>query len=143
MIRDTVERLAQVAPWLRDDIESEAALALLEADRDGHDDEWVVKRLKRFVSDDRVANARTISLNERVTDSSIRRPSSAAAPILLPSTLTPGQQKRFHRDLMIQLAASRGFSQQIISEIFGINYTRMREILQEDLRERYKTREKA
>lgn len=130
----TVARLSRIFPHLREDLQAEADLAILEADREGHDDEWVAARVNRFASDLRHASAETVPISEHLADSRLKSPSAASEPILIPSDLTPAQRERFHRDMAIQILAAAGMPMRIIGELFKLKHSRVYAICQDDLK---------
>lgn len=134
----TVERLSRISPHLREDIRAEADLAILEADREGHDDEWVVQRLERFVSATRrVSASRRESIGlEEVAKYILGDDKIEPLAVAVPSFLTPREKRRFRRNLIIQVANKAGLSQRLIAQGLGLPFSCVNAICHDDLSKR-------
>lgn len=113
------------APWIADDIRSEAVVCELE----GLSDERTRRRLWRLVYGEWVANRTSLDL-DRLVDRS--RPRLRKHP----RRLTPKESRRFYRDVAIQFYAACGVTQRTLAVIYKLPHSRIAVICALDLHER-------
>lgn len=138
-IDEAIRKYSLIAPWLADDILSEAALANVEALEFGHKREWVVERIVRF-SEEAI----------RVTKLEVSQPKIESGIVPQYETrvfLTKKQRNRLLRDRAIRLARQGGMTVAELSIVHGLSLSLIKSITNDryplDLQARLRNKRRA
>lgn len=136
MARDVARYHARFARWIADELEGEAALALVRAHDEWHEGmgdfaEFARPRIVRAVGR-MIARERRRAAREVPGGDDIVRGSAADAkpvPITPAPGRTPGQRHRARRNVVIAIAHRAGCSQRMLADVFDLPRSRIWEIV--------------
>lgn len=137
MARTIAQKHAPFARWIKDDIESEAALALVRA-ADGYTGdpadfpafaEPIIRAaVQRMAAGERKRAARVIPAGDHIKQAAT---DAKPVPLYPPRKMTPGQRWKWRRNMVIAAASRQGFSQRLLADVFDLPRSRVGEIIAE------------